>query len=266
MAQAAIIGFDTASTITEAVLRRAVAMGVGFVGIYYKYMTPELVALVSRYGLKIISIYETTAQRALGGAVAGDYDGRQALALAHKFGQLVGAVIMFTADWDEQASQNATVLAYLTAAKAALNGYARIGIYGNGALCQAMLDAGVADLTWLAGGSGMRDTKAFAASGRATIVQDVGDKRGLDLGIDIDSDVALVEDYGGWTAVAAAPVVQPAPAPLATALSDVMATAALLQTQLHALGYYQGAIDSAVGPGTSDAAMAAYRAYKEGTT
>lgn len=255
MAQAAIFGFDTATTLTDAALKRAQAKGVQFVCVYFKYMTPEIVALINRYGMKVVSVYETTAQRALGGTVAGDYDGRQSLAYIAKFKQPPGAAVFATADFDETTAQEPTVAAYLRAFKAALGGAARLGIYGNGALCAMALDAGIADLTWLAGGSGMRGTRDFAASGRATMVQDVGDKRNLALGISIDSDIALVDDYGGWALAAAAPSVPDAEDPIATTIRQ-------LQTELTAVGLYAGEVDADPGPKTLNA-ITAWRNARE---
>lgn len=192
------IGFD-ADQDCSGVADNAVAAGATFVCRYLKnLMLMESVAL-SMAGLKIVSVFETKAERALAGASAGTEDGARALSQAVLLGQPTGSAIYATADFGENAPDDQTVLAYFVAFKAALIGQYKLGVYGEGAVCKLVLDAGVADYTWVSGGRLMRGTQAFLASGRMTLVQDVGDKAGLNLGIDIDSDTAYSDDYGGWS-------------------------------------------------------------------
>jgi glycoside hydrolase-like protein len=191
------IGFDADQDCSH-VAADAFAKGVEFVCRYYKNLGLAEARALSAAGLKIVSIWETTAKRALAGAGAGKIDGGLARNAGAALGQWQGSAIYATADFGEVQGEDAAVFAYLAAFKEALGGQAKLGVYGEGAVCQSALDLGLADYTWLAGGMGMRGSRAFAASGRATIVQDVGDKRVLDLGIDIDSDEARVDDYGGW--------------------------------------------------------------------
>ena len=195
------IGFD-ADQNCSSVAADAVAAGAGFVCRYLKNMTQAEARALSAAGLKIVSIFESTAKRALGGAQSGTEDGDRALAQASVLGQPQGSAIYATADFGEKNTDDAAVMAYFAAFKAALEGQGKLGMYGEGAVCQAALDAGIADYTWVMGGRLMRGTQAFIASGKATLVQDVGDKAGLNLGIDIDSDTALSEDYGGWSLAA----------------------------------------------------------------
>ncbi len=96
--------------------------------------------------------------------------------MAAALGQPQGSAIYVTADFGETQIQDEIVLAYFAAFKAALQGQGKLGVYAEGAVCQAALDAGIADYTWLAGGMGMRGSRAFLDTGRATIVQDVGDR------------------------------------------------------------------------------------------
>lgn len=192
------IGFD-ADQDCSSVAADAVAASVGFVCRYLKNLSLAEAKALSAAGLKIVSIFESTAERARGGAPAGATDGAKAFLQASALGQPQGSAIYATADFDDAAVEDATVIAYFAAFKAALEGQGKLGVYANGATCQAALDAGIADYTWLAGGMGMRGSRAFLATGKATLVQDVGDKQGLDLGIDIDSDTAYAEDFGGWT-------------------------------------------------------------------
>lgn len=191
------IGFD-ADIDCSHVAEDAAAAGATFVCRYFKNLKIAEVLALRAAGLLIVSIWETTAARALSGAAGGVVDGTKARLAGVALGQSKGSAIYATADFGEVPAQDAAVLAYFAAFKRALGGEAKLGVYGEGAVCQAALDAGIADYTWLAGGRGMRGSVAFAASGKATIMQDVGDKQGLDLGINIDSDTAIDGDIGGW--------------------------------------------------------------------
>jgi hypothetical protein len=242
------LAFDTASTITESVLQKAVADGVKAICVYLKYMTPAIVKLISDHGLQIITVFETTAERALSDTVGGTADGAAARDKAAAMGQPAGSAIYATADFDVVASQMSGVLRYCAAFKAALGDQARFGIYGNGALCQACLDQGIADFTWLAGGSGMTGTKAFATSGLATIIQDVGNKAGLNLGISIDSDRISAAEYGGWSlgTQPALPVSTPSASLADQAKLSIPAAISALQSLLKTAGFDPGDIDGKI--------------------
>ncbi len=216
------IGFD-ADQDCSSVAAAAVAKGASFVCRYFKNLTVAEVQALSAASLKIVSIFETTATRALGGAPAGATDGARALDYARQLGQPPGSAIYTTVDFGEGAVQDDAVMAYIAAFKAGLGGSYKMGVYGEGAVCAAALDAGVADYAWLSGGMGMRGSRDFADSSRATIMQDIGDKAGLDLGIAIDSDTARSEDYGGWSLSAT---------PVASAVPSVLS----LQKALNAFG------------------------------
>jgi hypothetical protein len=191
------IGFD-ADQDCSGVADAAAAKGVKFICRYLKNLRAAEVAAVHNAGIAIVLIWETTAERALLGAPAGVVDGTRARDMASALGAPAGTAIYLTADFGEVVAQDAVTIGYFAAAKRAFADEAKMGGYAEGAVCQAGLDAGIFDYTWLAGGMGMRGSRAFADSGRATIVQDVGDKQGLDLGIDIDSDVAIDGDIGAW--------------------------------------------------------------------
>jgi hypothetical protein len=198
-----MLAFDADQDVSH-VLAKAQAEKVCAASRYLKNLQPHEVAAISAAGIKIISIFETTARRAAGGAVAGAADGEKAAQMARALNQPAGSAIYATADWDVTPAQQPRVLEYFAAFKTALNAtYAvpapyKLGVYANGAVCQATLDQGIADYTWLAAGMGMTGSRAFLASGKATMVQNVGDKQRLDLGISIDSDTIATTDFGGW--------------------------------------------------------------------
>ena len=185
------IGFDTASAITRAVLADAKAKGAAFVMLYLKWATPELVTMIHSCGLAVGLIWETTAERALGGLKPGLADGDAALAKALALGNPPAAVaVWFTVDFDATAEQQPAVLAYITGAGAGLAGRLADGVYANGAIDAACRAAKLAAYTWVAGGRGMRGTVAFLESGAADVTQDVGDRQHLGLPISVDTDAA----------------------------------------------------------------------------
>lgn len=198
-----MLAFDADQDVSR-VLPKAKADGVVAVPRYLKNLSASEVTAISAAGMKIVSIFETTAKRALGGPIAGAQDGAKALQMARALKQPQGSAIYATADFDVLPVDQSVVLAYFVAFKTALNPtYATpapytLGVYANGAICQAALDRGIADYTWLAGGMGMRGSRDFAQSGCATMIQDVGDRQHLNLGISIDSDQIEAADFGGW--------------------------------------------------------------------
>lgn len=194
-----IVGLDTDTPVSAEVAFAAYDKGARFVCRYTKNLTPGEIQALSTAGLMIVSIFESTALRALGGAAAAYADARKARLQMEALGQPVGSGLYATADFDVTPAQEPDVLTYFTAFKSALDGHAKLGVYANGAICQLVLDKGIADYTWLAGGMGMRGSREFLAAGKATIVQDVGDAQHFRLGIDIDTDRAMAEDYGQWS-------------------------------------------------------------------
>ncbi len=238
-----LIGFDADQDCTG-IAEAAAAKGAAFCCRYFKNMSVAEARALSDAGLLIVSIFETTANRALAGRVAGTVDGARSLDYAKQIGQPPGSAVYATVDFGETADDDKAVMDYLSAFKTGLANLYKLGVYAEGAVCQGALDRGIADYTWLAGGLGMRGSRMFAASAKASIEQDVGDEQGLALGISIDSDRALVEDYGGWSLPAAPP----------------MPTALDLQRALNARGANLSQ-DGVWGP-RSAAALAAY--YRHG--
>jgi hypothetical protein len=161
----------------------------------------------------IIPIFEQGAQQALGGAAQGTTDGARIVQYMKAVGQPPGTSYILTFDFDEQQAQDQAIYAYAKACVASVPSNPMIA-YGNGAAMEMLKSMGVAKFAWDAGGMGMRGTRADVTAGKPDMVQDVGDVRGLHLGIDIDSDFAphasSPADLNAWMAGS---VVVPAPAP-----------------------------------------------------
>jgi hypothetical protein len=189
------VGFDADQDCSH-VAALAASKNVEFVCRYLKNLTLAEVNAITGAGLWLVSIFESTASRALSGFEGGVADGQEALDQASALGQPQNSAIYFTADFGETALEDATVLAYFTGANQQLVGSGFLGVYGEGALFP--VTQSVAKFFWVAGGRGMRGTQALLDAGTATMVQDVGDKQRLNLGINIDSDTAFVDNYGQW--------------------------------------------------------------------
>lgn len=186
------VGFDTASTITDATLLKFASEGGKYIELYEKYATPQLVQHIFAHGLAIGLIDESTAERALAGYAAGKADAEAFLArIPAKLGQMPpsSVAVAWTNDMDATPAQQATVLEYGRGYKDGLAGKLRVRCYANGAICAAAKAAGLVDFTWDAGGNGMRGTRLYRP--QADENQGVGDEAHLGLAISIDSDTAI---------------------------------------------------------------------------
>ncbi|MEF2967775.1 DUF1906 domain-containing protein [Paenibacillus sp. M1] len=140
-------GFDCATPLTHISAKQFRADGFEFVCRYlvpsgWKRLTKKEAGDISAAGLKIVSVFETTASRALGGRTAGLNDGRIAIETAAVVGQPKGSRIYFAVDFDATASQMDKVLEYIKAARetATAQGYTA-GVYGSAAVVEAAMKA-----------------------------------------------------------------------------------------------------------------------------
>lgn len=128
-------GIDFTTPLTTAKAKEVKAAGYDFVCRYLvserlksKRITKEEANAITDAGMFILSVYETTADRAKGGAEAGRADGKAALYEAKLIEQPIGSAIYFAVDYDTHDYD--TIEAYLRNAFAELSGYA-IGVYGS---------------------------------------------------------------------------------------------------------------------------------------
>lgn len=248
-------GFDAAQDCSH-VTAKAKAAGVGFVCRYLsrspaKNLTAAEAAALAAAGIKMVLVWETTDNRALDGGDAGETDATQAASQAEALGVPYGTAIYFAVDFDASDPEIIQIAAgYAAGFRRGLGGKYVAGVYGNGAVCAYLLDHGPSGVAyaWLAGGSGMNGTKAFDASGRWHIKQHVGDKLGLALGINIDSDEARDGvEFGGFSlGPPTLPLGNVRPAGEDAIVGAVKTLQALLATR----GLYPGAIDGIAGPQT----------------
>ncbi|WP_135552136.1 DUF1906 domain-containing protein [Paenibacillus cymbidii] len=145
-------GFDCASPLTSAAAAAFVRDGMVFVARYlvpsgWKALTQAEAKLISDAGLQLVSVFETTADRALGGRAAGLADAATALKVAAAVGQPEGSCIYAAVDFDATAAQMSTVIEYIKAFAEATPGYTT-GVYGSYKVVEAVLAAGACSRGW----------------------------------------------------------------------------------------------------------------------
>lgn len=174
-----------------------------------KQVTPERAKTIAAAGIRLGLVSEGWGDFAHGGisAGAGERDGRYAAKIAPTLGAPEGGCIFFAVDTDASAIQiQKLVLPYFAAVRSTLKGY-RVGVYGSGAVCAAVLDAGTADLAWLSCSLGWAGSEAFLASKKWALRQQVPGKVA---GVPCDGDDAN-GDFGDFVPFAPAAAVPAAP-------------------------------------------------------
>jgi hypothetical protein len=124
----------------EAVARYLVQSG-------WKALTKEEADRINAAGLNIISVFETTASRALGGRAAGLDDGATAVQVAKQVGQPEGSTIYFAVDFDATAAHMPAVIEYIRAASEATPKF-NTGVYGSAAVIKAVQKSGACSRYW----------------------------------------------------------------------------------------------------------------------
>lgn len=201
-----IWGFD-ASANTAALASQLPGAGMSFAARYYsagssKNLTVAEAQALSAAGIQIVAVYEDSND-AVGhfSASTGTAQANRALQLAAEIGQPAGSAIYFAVDYDAtQADVNGPITQYFQAVKAAFDGAGtqyRIGVYGGGMVCQAIQQAGLAELTWLAQSTGFPGYLSFRPN--ANIVQLWPSRTILNGHLGVDDDIAQTEDFGAFT-------------------------------------------------------------------
>lgn len=276
-----MIGLDRYAPLSEQECDLLQAAGIQFVCRYLKNLSVDEVTALSKRGIQIVTLWESTAGRASDGAAAGAADAAVAVRMAQRLGQPKGSVIIFNAG-DASKPEDEKYLYPSKAIRDYFNaltppvlaaGY-RVGCYGSGATCADLRDTHhLVEIAMEAGAGGWPGSKDFTTAdiqqyptvqaGQSwsvmAHVSAVHVKQALLMfPFDWDPDTARSDDIGGWMLP-----VEPAPPP--PSVKAAVETAVLLQTQLKLLGLYAGAIDGQVGPATSAAAMRAYRMVQSQT-
>jgi len=147
-------GIDCATPLNAATAKAIAAAGYKYVARYlvplgyaWKRLTPAEADAISSAGMKIVSVYETTANRPAGGKASGEADGTAAFREAQTIGQPAGSAIYFAVDYDAQPQDYDEIEAYLHAASAQTPGY-EAGVYGSYAVVEEMAKRGACKHFW----------------------------------------------------------------------------------------------------------------------
>ncbi len=137
-------GIDCTTRITKTLADNLKAQGIAFICRYlvpasmaWKRLTKAEADVITAAGINILSVFESSANRASAGKTAGLTDGMAAMKEAQIVGQPVGTTIYFAVDYDAQPKDYDMIEAYLKAAYSQITGY-NIGVYGSYAVCEAM--------------------------------------------------------------------------------------------------------------------------------
>jgi hypothetical protein len=192
-----------------------------------KVVKPAEARAIAAAGLKLALVFEiwggvnNFAHDDIDGDSGADH-GNFARQWAASVGAPDNTIIWFAIDTDCTAGQYAQrVKPYFQAARTALRGKYRIGVYGCGYVCvQAMAD-GIVDATWLTQSMGFNGSRAFRDSGRWTLLQ--GPETTLE-GLSIDTNEANSDDYGAFVPFQAPPVTIPTTIPVSTPIPTPVPT------------------------------------------
>lgn len=146
-------GIDCGSKISAAAAQQIKADGYDFVcrylvpANYWTCMSEEEAKGICDAGLKILSVFESSASRVKGGAAAGKADGQTAYTLACAFGIPKTAILYFAVDYEAQDADMDTIEAYLRAAREQTGDY-EVGVYGSYRVIEAMASRGACRGFW----------------------------------------------------------------------------------------------------------------------
>jgi hypothetical protein len=138
-----------------------------------KSITASEARAIANAGILLATVYEAWGDTknelssALGIAHAQEY-----IRKAPLIGQPFGSAMYFAVDSDQPGNEiQNQIVPYFRSIKAVIGTQYRIGVYGPGSVCAALLDAGLVELAWLANATGWSGFNAFKASGRWNILQ-----------------------------------------------------------------------------------------------
>ncbi|NOV01328.1 DUF1906 domain-containing protein [Paenibacillus sp. LMG 31457] len=193
-----IKGFDCSTPLTTKTAAAFAAAGYAFVARYLvpsgysKALTRAEAELINKAGINIISVFETTANRALGGRTAGINDGYTAIEVAKQVGQPEGSTIYTAVDFEVTASQMPVVLEYIRGFSEATPKY-NTGVYGSYSVIEAAKSVRVCSRYW--------QTYAWSGgkkSGGIHIYQYKNDITENGIGVDLNEGY---EGFGAWNAL-----------------------------------------------------------------
>jgi len=195
----------------------------GAVGRYYssntnKQLTAAEAKAISVAGLKIFAVFEDVAKPDLS-YNSGQRDARIALRQAAGVSQPAGSAIYFALDYEFDTPDLDGVRDYFQGIKGTVAGRYKLGVYGDGVICDALLDEQVCDYAWLSASRGFPGSKVFYKSKRWALAQSPNYQSLHGLNIDIDE---VNGDFGGFQVGVTPALAARATAPGATPWMDWM--------------------------------------------
>jgi hypothetical protein len=184
---------------------------------HWKRLTKPEVKAIKAAGMGLVTVWESSAGRALAGYNAGKVDAQDALAHLKEVGAPAGVVVYFAVDFDTTEAQQKPINDYFHGVKDVL-GLNRVGVYGSYYVVKRLFNAGLVTYGW----------QTYAWSGgqwepRAQLRQY---KNGQRIGgLSCDYDRAVVADFGQW---GGHPKPKPVPKPKAPARYIVIADGEVL--------------------------------------
>lgn len=191
------------------------AQGFHFTMRYYSHSAAKNLSVAEAHalsdaGMRIGVVWESAGNHvAHFNAMRGLADGAAALHAAHELRQPVGSTIYFGVDCDPDMDQIEThVIPYFNGvrqARAAANANGvlfKVGVYGSGLCCKAVIASGLATQSWLAQSTGWRGYHEYHDGQHYNILQLAGETVVVDDGrhLKIDADVTSDLDRAGlWT-------------------------------------------------------------------
>lgn len=144
---------------------------------------------LAEHDVSCVVVWETVANRALGGRAAGISDAHAALTQATAAGMPSGRPIFFAVDWNATEAQQAAIDAYFGGVISVL-GLARTGGYGGYWVIKRLFDAGLITFGWqtIAWSGGLWDERAQIRQGSQKTIN----------GVSCDLNTATAADYGQW--------------------------------------------------------------------
>jgi len=183
-----------------------VSAGMKFAARYYsrfakKAMAPAEGRALSNAGLKLVVVYQDKQNSIeFFSSAEGKASAQRALDQAQALGQPSGTNIYFAVDFDPTADQvRGAVSDYFLAVNQAFraaNLKYTIGVYGSGLTCRLLRDASLAQFAWLSQSTGFREYASFRP--RAHLIQIFPSRDICGGKLNIDDDIAQVEDYGAF--------------------------------------------------------------------
>jgi len=196
-----------ANSDTTRVLDKISSAGFVAVGRYYssnpaKRLNAAEAAAISAAGLEIFTVFENSAKPALNHN-SGVHDATIALQQAHEVKQPAGSAIYFALDSELGNHDLAAVRDYFKGISDTVAGTYKLGVYGDGVICQALLDDGTCKFAWLSASRGFPGSKDFFNSKHWALAQSPKiDQKFHGLSIDVND---INSDFGAFQ-VAAQPL------------------------------------------------------------